>query len=46
MMKSNGLKISKKRKHGLFCEGNPLLSRRKIRTIEDLNSKSKKIFGV
>lgn len=40
------LKISKKRKHGLFCEGNPLLSRRKIRTIEDLNSKSKKIFGV
>lgn len=42
----HSLKISKKRKHGLFCEGNPLLSRRKIRTIEDLNSKSKKIFGV
>lgn len=41
-MKSNGLKISKKRKHGLFCEGNPLLSRKKIRTIEDLNYKSKK----
>lgn len=40
------LGFSKKRKRGIAGRGNPLLARRKIRTIEDLEQKSKKYFGV
>lgn len=40
------LTYGKKKKHGVIGRGNPLLSRRKIRTIEDLERKSKNIFGI
>lgn len=40
------LKFRKKRKFGVIGRGNPLLSRRKIRTIDDLNRKSKKLFNI
>ena len=38
--------FSKKRRHGIIGRGNPLLSRRKIRTKEDLERLSKKLYGV
>ena len=38
--------FSKKRKHGIMGRGNPLLSRRKIRSIDDLNYKSHIFFGI
>ena len=40
------LAFSKKHRYGIIGRGNPLLARRKIRTAEDLEKKSKKIFGV
>ena len=36
----------RKMKKGVVGRGNPLLSRRKIRTIEDLDKKSKKYIGI
>lgn len=40
------LSYSKKTRHKIIGRGNPLLARRKIRTIEDLDKKSKKLFGI
>lgn len=40
------LAFSKKHRYGIIGRGNPLLARRKIRTAEDLEKKSKKLFGV
>lgn len=40
------LVFSKKRKHGIAGRGNPLLARRKIRTMKDLDKKNKKYFGM
>lgn len=37
---------SKLRRHGVIGRGNPLLSRRKIRTIDDLMKKSHELFGI
>lgn len=39
------LAFSKKHRHGIIGCGNPLLTKRKIRTAEDLE-KNKKLFGV
>lgn len=38
--------FSKRRKKGITGRGNPLISRRKFRTEEDLEVISKKIFGI
>lgn len=38
--------FSKKRKRGVAGSGNPLLVHKKIRTIEDLDKKSKKYIGI
>ncbi len=38
--------FSKRRRKGIFGRGNPLLARRKIRTAQDLETKSKELFGV
>lgn len=38
--------FSKKRRIGIIGRGNPLLARRKIRTMEDLDKKSKKYIGI
>lgn len=38
--------FSKKRRKGIIGRGNPLLARRKIRTMEDLDKKSKKYIGI
>ena len=43
---NNKLSFSKRQRYGIIGRGNPLLSRRKIRTAEDLEKKSKKFFGV
>ena len=40
------LTFSKQRSFGIIGRGNPLLARRKIRTEEDLNIKSKRLMGV
>lgn len=40
------LKFSRKRKRGNIGRGNPLLSRRKIRTSEDSQSKINKYYGI
>lgn len=40
------LSFSKRRRYGIVGRGNPLVSRRKIRTAKDLDQKSKKFFGV
>ena len=40
------LTFSSKTKKGIAGRGNPLLSRRKIRTLEDLDKKSKKYIGI
>lgn len=40
------LSYSKENRHGIIGRGNPLLARKKIRTIEDLDKKSKKLFGI
>lgn len=40
------LAFSKKHRYGIIGRGNPLLARRKIRTAEDLEKKSKELFGV
>lgn len=40
------LSFSKRHRYGIVGRGNPLLARRKIRTAEDLEKKSKKFFGV
>lgn len=40
------LSFSKRQRHGIIGRGNPLLARRKIRTAEDLEKKSKKLFGM
>lgn len=40
------LAFSQKMKKGVVGRGNPLLSRRKIRTLEDLDKKSKKYIGI
>lgn len=40
------LKFSKIHKRGVVGRGNPLLARKKIRTINDLNVKSKKYIGI
>lgn len=44
----NGCKLtySKKRSHGIVGRGSPLLARKKIRTKEDLDCKSKALFGI
>lgn len=39
-------KFSKKRRRWIIGRGNPLLSRRKIRTSKDLKRKSRKLFGI
>ena len=46
--KRNGerLTFSKQRRFGIIGRGNPLLARRKFRTEEDLNIKSKRLMGV
>lgn len=38
--------FSKRKRHGVIGRGNPLLARRKIRTIEDLSRKSRDLFGI
>lgn len=38
--------FSKEKKHGVIGRGNPLLARKKIRTNEDIDKKSKKYIGV
>ena len=40
------LTFSKQRRFGIIGRGNPLIARRKIRTEEDLNIKSKRLMGV
>ena len=40
------LTFSSKTKKGIAGRGNPLLSRQKIRTLEDLDKKSKKYIGI
>ncbi|MCD8089589.1 MAG: hypothetical protein LUD81_03025 [Clostridiales bacterium] len=40
------LTFSKKRKHRIIGRRNPLLSRKRICTIEDLEEKSIELFGV
>ena len=44
----SGRKIvfSKRRRYGVVGRGNPLLARRKIRTLEDLSKKSRELFGI
>jgi len=44
----NGKKVvfSKSKRHWMIGRGNPLLARRKIRTIEDLSRKSQDLFGI
>lgn len=44
--KKERLSFSKKRRYGIIGRGNPLISRRKIRTAEDLDRKSKQFFGI
>lgn len=46
--KKNKAKLSfpKKLRYGVIGRGNPLLARRRIRTSEDLEKKSKKFFEV
>lgn len=39
------IKFSKSRKNQIVGRGNPLLSRRKIRTLDDVNKKSKMYIG-
>ena len=43
---NNKISYSKKRRHGVIGRGNPLLARRKIRTIDDLVRKSRELFGI
>mgnify|MGYP004510620461 CR=1 FL=1 len=38
--------FSKEMKKGRVGRGNPLLSRRKLRTLEDVDKKSKKYIGI
>lgn len=38
--------FSKRRRLWIIGRGNPLLARKKIRTMSDLEKKSKKIFGI
>lgn len=40
------LVFSKKRNYGKIGRGNPLLARKKIRTADDLERKSRKLFGI
>lgn len=40
------LQFSKRKKHGIIGRGNPLLARRKLRTIKDLDQKSKNLYGI
>lgn len=40
------LVFSKKQRHGIIGRGSPYLARRKIRTAQDLEEKSKQIFGL
>lgn len=40
------LSFSKRQRYGIIGRGNPLLARKKIRTAQDLEEKSKKFFGV
>lgn len=40
------ISYSKQRHHGVIGRGNPLLARRKIRTIDDLVRKSHELFGI
>lgn len=44
--KMERLSFSKTRRYGIIGRGNPLIARRKIRTAEDLNQKSKQLFGI
>lgn len=43
---NNKISYSKHRRHGIIGRGNPLLARRKIRTIEDISRKSHDLFGI
>ena len=38
--------FTKRVRYAIIGRGNPLLARKKIRTIEDLNKKSKKYLGI
>lgn len=40
------LVFGKKRRYGIVGRGNPLLARRKIRTLDDMERKSKDLFGI
>lgn len=40
------LGFSSKRRYGIVGRGNPLLSRRRIRSLEDVDNRSKRLFGV
>lgn len=40
------LLFDKKKRYGVIGRGNPLLSRRKIRNAADLESRSRKYFGI
>lgn len=44
--KKERLLFSKRRRYGIIGRGNPLISRKKIRTAEDLDRKSKQFFGI
>lgn len=48
IQKKIGKKVlfSKSKKRGVTGRGNPLLARRKIRTLSDLDKKSKDLFGI
>jgi hypothetical protein len=45
-IKGEEIKFSKRRKRFLHGRGNPLISRKKIRTIEDIEEKSKRLYGI
>lgn len=40
------LDFSKKQRYGIIGRGNPLLARRRIRRMTDLDKKSKQLFGI
>ena len=40
------LKFSKRKRRGILGRGNPLLARRKLRTMDDIEQKSKDLYGI
>lgn len=40
------IRFSKKRRYGIIGRGNPLIARKKIRTLKDIEKKSSRLFGL